>query len=256
MIDKIINLLNKSHDSTLSNMPPTILYNEGWMLRLVLDWFKNNPGVTHKLAIPADCNWYSEALLPSPFLRGPKDKNKRFAEGYTHADGVAGKFDIGILNKGELSLKPECDFLYITEAKMFSSLSAGTKNAGYYNQAARNIACIADLSVRANLVNCSFRKLAFYVLLPESHSDMNNIKTIISKQHITATILRRINDFENYDNEHGSISWLRTNTADFVSKKIETDVITWEEIVKFINDPSLEVFYNRCLNFNQKYKNA
>ncbi len=33
---------------------------------------------------------------------------------------------------------------------MFSKLSSGVKNANYYNQAARNVACIAEVLRRGN----------------------------------------------------------------------------------------------------------
>ena len=41
--------------------PPTILYNEGWMLRLVVDWFARNRVNNHPLCFSDNTEWYSEA---------------------------------------------------------------------------------------------------------------------------------------------------------------------------------------------------
>ncbi len=203
MITNILDILGNSHDQNLSNIPPTLLFNEGWMMRLVLNWFKNNSNRVHKLSIPPDCKWYSEALLPSPFLRSPMGKS--ISEGYTHADGVVGKFDIGMSSKGELSLKSDCNFFYVVEAKMFSSLSSGTKNATNYNQAARNIACIAQLLLQSNLQLKEFEKLGFYVLLPETHPDLSYISNVLNPNNIIETIKERVSEFgAEFDNKYNS----------------------------------------------------
>ena len=50
---------------------------------------------------------------------------------------------------------------------MFSELSAGVTNAPYFNQAARTVACMAEVLQRANTSPKSFDNIAFYVLAPE-----------------------------------------------------------------------------------------
>ena len=101
---KRIEALLKSCETGFPVMPPTLLYNEGWMLRLVVDRFasidlENEP---HPLAVPPGCKWYSEALLPSAFL--PESQGDSRAESWTHADGVIGHFGIGNSAKGNLTL--------------------------------------------------------------------------------------------------------------------------------------------------------
>ncbi len=56
----------------------------------------------------------------------------------------------------------------VLEAKMFGNLSAGVKNASYFNQAARNVACIAELLKRPGRPVTEFKALGFYVLAPAS----------------------------------------------------------------------------------------
>jgi len=153
--------------------PPTDLYNEGWMLRLVLDWFSRNPDVDHDLKFGESSGWYSEALLPSAFL--PRNRGDKLAESWTHADGVIGHFSIGENGAGDLSLKENAKELVVTEAKMFSKLSNGVTNAKYFDQAARNVACIAELAKRASIAPFSFDNIAFYVIACMPSAPMGQI---------------------------------------------------------------------------------
>ena len=67
-IDRITRMLSDCRADTRV-FPATDLYNEGWMLRLVLDWFASQPGIEHDLVFATDDRWYSEALLPTIFRR-------------------------------------------------------------------------------------------------------------------------------------------------------------------------------------------
>jgi hypothetical protein len=225
------------------NIQPTLLYNEGWMLRLILNWFKNNPGSKHKLSIPPNNNWYSEALLPSPFLHG-----KGINEGYTHADGVVGKFKIGASKKGDLCLNDDSNYFYITEAKMSSALSKGTKNAPTYNQAARNIACIAELLHNKKLNYKDFDKLGFYVIMPLNSKHFNETKNILCKSSIIDIINHRLKHFP-HSKKLSSINWLRNNLVDFINY-LDIALITWEEILSHISDKDLNDFYDKTLYYN------
>lgn len=151
-IERIAALLERC-DGPGNNFQPTDLYNEGWMLRLVLDWFSLNPGIDHGLAFTTTDKWYSEALLPSAFLA--RVRGDKLAESWTHADGVIGDFVIGSDCRGDLSLADGASRFLVTEAKMFSKLSSGVTNARYFNQASRNIACIAETIFRANILPIS-----------------------------------------------------------------------------------------------------
>ena len=83
--------------------PPTLLFEEGWMLRLVLQWFAESNTTGHDLSFAPDARWYSETRLASAFL--PRFRGDKLAEGYTHADGVIGQFRIGENTQAELTLK-------------------------------------------------------------------------------------------------------------------------------------------------------
>ena len=66
-LKSFLNLLS-NFGNEAPNFPPTTLYNEGWLLRLVVDWFSTSGITDHPLSFPKDGQWFSEARLPSAFL--------------------------------------------------------------------------------------------------------------------------------------------------------------------------------------------
>jgi hypothetical protein len=91
--------------SDSSVLPPTELFNGGWMLRLVLDWFDRDRQLEHALSFAPDARWYSEALLPSRFL--PESRPDPRAESFTHADGVIGHLTVASGDRGDARLLPD-----------------------------------------------------------------------------------------------------------------------------------------------------
>jgi hypothetical protein len=77
-----------------TNFPPTIFYNESWLLRLVLDWFSSHKVPNHPLTFLENARWFSEALLPTVFLQSPP--GTKLAEHRSQADGVIGHFEVAI----------------------------------------------------------------------------------------------------------------------------------------------------------------
>jgi len=124
-------------------LPPTALFNEGWMLRLVLDWASRHRSAIPELMFDNDSRWYSEALLWSRFR--PRRRGDTAGEGFTHADGVIGHFRLRPGGRGDIELLPGVRQLIVVEAKMASGLSAGTTRVPDFNQATRNVACLAHL---------------------------------------------------------------------------------------------------------------
>ena len=98
----------------ISVMPPTAVYNEGWMLRLVLDWFDRNRGIPHELAFAEGARWYSEALLPSRFLATFRADAR--AESFTRADGLIGHFTVQSGTRGDAVLAPHATQFIVIEA--------------------------------------------------------------------------------------------------------------------------------------------
>lgn len=230
--------------------PATDLYNEGWMLRLVLDWFSRNPDVDHDLKFGESSNWYSEALLPSAFLA--RKRGDKLAESWTHADGVIGHFVIGENGAGDLSLKDGATEFVVTEAKMFSKLSAGVTNARYFNQAARNVACIAELVKRAAIAPSSFDNIAFYVVAPKARIDEGIFTQHMDVESMREVVRRRIAEYEDPEKDQWLDDWFLPTCE---TTKIRC--MSWEDILTAISahnesdGQSLGQFYAKCLAFNQ-----
>lgn len=231
------------------HFPPTLLYNEGWMLRLILHWFSSRPTIDHPLAFPKDGTWFSEALLPSPFL--PRFRGDPLAESRTHADGVIGHLAIGKQGKADVELLPNGTHLVICEAKIFSSLSGGVKNVTAYDQAARNVACIVEMVRRAGADPAQLGRLGFYVLAPNIQIEAGIFATLLSKANIQQQIELRVQQYQG-----GKEEWFR-DWFSTIFPKVIVQVVDWETLIGFICtvDPEygreLQGFYDRCLLYNQ-----
>jgi len=250
MINKrIVELLSKAKDPSRV-FPATDLYNEGWMLRLVLDWFNQNRHVECDIQFLNDSTWYSEALLPSQFLT--RYRGDQLAESWTHADGVIGHFEIGKSADGDLTLNDKATQLIVTEAKMFSKLSPGVTHANYYNQAARNVACIAEIFNRAKINPSSSEDVAFYVVAPKIRIDEAIFSNQMSKDSIREIVKKRVSEYDDKSKWLWCEEWFLP-TVD--SMKLRC--IAWEELLAVIskNNESdgheLLDFYEHCLEFNK-----
>jgi hypothetical protein len=190
MVINKIKLLLESCSTDQAFFPPTLLYNEGWMLRLIMDWFSTYKLEDHPLSVPKGCKWYSEALLPSAFL--PRSRSDSLAESWTHADTVIGHFEIGKGAKGNLILLPDASHFVVIEAKMFSKLSSGVKHAAYFDQAARNVACMAETMKRARCFPSKFTCLGFYVLAPRTQIEQGIFAADLNRDSIKGKVERRV----------------------------------------------------------------
>jgi hypothetical protein len=252
-IERIAALLERSGGPE-KNFPPTDLYNEGWMLRLVLDWLSSNSGIDHDLAFATTDKWYSEALLPSAFP--PRVRGDKLAESWTHADGVIGDFVIGADREGDLSLAEGGLRILVTEAKMFSKLSSGVKNASYFNQAARNVACIAEVICRAKISPNSLEKIGFFVIAPESQINDGVFAEHMALESIRSIVSRRVSEYQEPKKDRWLEDWFIPTL-----EKIRIREIPWEELCSLINQydsafgAQLDVFYGKCLEFNRYVAN-
>ena len=219
------------------------------MLRLVLQWFaeSNTPG--HDFSLAPDARWFSEARLASAFL--PRYRGDKHAEGYTHADGVIGHFQIGKTGRAELTLESDARQFIVIEAKMFSELSKGTTHAPAYNQAARNVACMAELVRRANRDPSNISSKAFFLLAPKEQLDAGVFSDFMDITSLERVVKKRV---ENYDSP--KTDWFENWFLPTLGSMC-VSCLAWETVVAFIKSADrsfgddLEIFYNRCLEFNR-----
>jgi len=241
-VDEILSRCGASH----SVLPPTELFNEGWMLRLVLDWLDRHRDCAHTLAFEAGARWYSEALLPSRFL--PRVRGDSLAESFTHADGVIGHFTVQSGTRGDAVLDSDPKQFIVTEAKLGSGLSAGTKNAPSYDQAARNVACIAHMLALAGVSPGSLRRIGFYVLAPRQQIESGVFGDLLSRQSIETKVRQRV---AAYGGVHDK--WFQESFLPLL-ERIDIATLSWEQVLAALpptrERAELERFYAQCLLFN------
>ncbi len=246
--DRIHKMLEIAHTDT-AVFPPTIIYNEGWMLRIILslqfDDIRCLP-----FSVSPKARWYSEALIASPFL--PRRRGDPLAESHTHLDGAVGHFDFREGTKAGLALTPDATQFIVTEAKMFSKLSKGTTNARYYDQAARNVGCIAwEISLSCRSVE-DFDSLGFYVLAPHEQISNGVFEKQMKKSSIGKKVERRISAYAEDTKKYDELQ--RWYTEFFLPTREQIDIqsISWESTLDLIGDESIYEFYKQCLRFNTK----
>ena len=271
--DRLVAILKscQSGDRDKHHFPPTEVFNEGWMLRLVLDALKTVDVPGHPLKFADGATWYSEARLSSPFLRKPKTvrsdgKRDTIGEGYTNADGVIGHFAFDQDHKTKLLLKPKARQFIVVEAKMFSNLSSGIANAREYNQAARNVACMASTIKQSGISLGNLESVGFFVVAPslERRKERNsntNLELRLQRKSLQEAVNTRIEGYEEKSSqeEAGELrKWEKEHFSPLVSR-LENDrrlsVLSWEQIIKDIEaiNPAkgeeLDQFYRRCLEY-------
>jgi hypothetical protein len=245
VLNTIRELLGKcgSGDSVL---PPTELYNEGWMLRLVLNCLEHNRDLEHDLSFLPGSRWYSEALLASQFLPERRDDDR--AESFTHADGVIGHFSIRPGERGEAVLLPTAKQLIVIEAKLGSPLSSGVKNDPDFDQAARNVACMAHLIGTAGVSPKSMERLGFFVVAPEQQVQTGLFNELVTKDSIRRKVAYRVAQYRSTRD-----AWFR-DVFEPVLEHSSVKVLTWEAVIYGIASDAfaagLQDFYRRCLEFN------
>ena len=249
MLLERINAMLKAAEGDRPHFPPTVFFNENWLMRLAIDWFADNSAGEHPLGFRDKARWFSEALLPSAFLA--RHKGDLLAESWTHADGAIGHFEIGADAKGDLTLLGEAAQLTILEGKIFSRLSPGVRNARYFDQAARNVACIAEVLRRADRPPAQVATLGFYVLAPRSRIAEGVFAPEVTHESIRRKVQRRVRQYEGQRDQWYE-QWFEPTL-----QHIEIACLSWEDIIAQITktDPSggkaLTVFYAKCIRFNQ-----
>jgi len=211
------------------------------MLRLLLDWAEKNAPENHPFFFMPNARWYCEALLRSQFL-ATSHRDKR-GEGWTNADGCVGHFSIKNTSKGELALDPEARQFVVIEAKMFSGLSPGTTHAKKYDQAARNVACIAEVLAHAKRQAHELDRIAFAVVAPRSQIDRGVFGELVTGDHIRATVRDRVDGYGDK-----KIHWFEDCFLPTL-EHIELMLVSWEDVLPTTNAPLLD-FYQRCIKYN------
>jgi len=229
--------------------PPSVLFNEGWLLRIILDWFARHGGDRYPLSPRPGARWFSEPWLPSAFL--PRYRGDRLAEARSHADAVLGHFAIGDPGTAGLTLKPDATQLVVIEAKLFARLSTGVKNAPYFDQAARSVACIAEVLRRAGRSPGSMDDLGLLILAPQARVDDGVFAWDAAPEAIRRKVRRRVEDYAG-ERDDWFHDWFEPTW-----RRAEVRCLSWEEIIEVIafhrpeEGQIIDSFYGRSLHYNR-----
>ncbi len=239
-----------------SVLPATVLYNEGWMIRVVLDWFSKYSDNQYYFSFIHGSKWYSEALLPSIFLA--KYQGDKLAESWTHADAIIGDFKIGNSGKGDLEVVKGAEQFVVIEAKMFSKLSGGTTNIKNYDQATRTVACMAEILKRGEINPHNLEKLGFYVIAPSNQIEKEmTFKSYTNLINIKDKVRGRVEAYNGREDFEEKNEWFNDWFIPMLDK-IDIKCLTWEDVIKFIQSKDIDcgnkvsIFYDKCLKYNQK----
>jgi hypothetical protein len=249
MITERIKAMLEACETGRPVFPPSTLFNEGWLLRLILDWFTRHGGDRYPLSPLAGARWFSEPWLPSAFL--PRHRGDRLAEGRSHADAVLGHFTVGDPGTAGLALEADATQLVVIEAKLYARLSTGVKNAPYYDQAARAVACMAEILRRADREPESMDELSLLILAPQARLDDGVFAWDSDPEAIRRKVRRRVED---YAGERDA--WFR-DWFEPTWRRVDVRCLAWEEIVEVVafHHPEegqiIDGFYGRCLHHNR-----
>jgi len=241
MIKAVTEILNRCERKD-TNIPPTILYNEGWMIRLLVEI-----SVKEKIQLPninfgAIKQWYSEGLMSSPFLA--RTRGDKLAEGYTHADMVLGDFTVDITNRGDIKVNESARIFGVLEAKMGSNLTTETQNAPGYDQASRNLACIAFNTISTQ------HDIFFGLVAPEKKIKEHDFTSQLDIGRMIDRISLR---FGMYGKDH-KMKTLKNKVLNQAAtcKCFVISYESWIESLKhYKNYPEFREFKERCYKFNK-----
>jgi hypothetical protein len=236
------------------SFPPNELFNESWLLRIIIDWFERHGGDRYPMSPSPGARWFSEAWLPSAFL--PRYRGDRLAESRTHADGVIGHFTIGNPGTAGLSIRPDAQQLIVIEGKLFNRLSTGVKNAPYFDQAARTVACIAEILRRAGREPGAMDDLALLLIAPRARVDDGIFAGDTNLDAIRRKVRRRTEEYAG-ERDGWFHEWFEPTL-----RRIDVRCLSWEDILDVIafHNPMagqfIDSFYGKCLRFNRPQARA
>ena len=246
-MDLLSNLIT-SFDPENPNFRPTELYNESWLVKLVIREASKISDSEFPIGFLPASDWFSEALLPSAFAA--RYQGDPLSESRTNADGVVGHITIGRQAKADLELDKDVAQFTVVEAKVGSPLSAGTSNAKYFDQAARNVACMAEVVARSGANQSNISRLDFVVLAPQSSIDKGTFSEEISPSSIRSKVERRVAEYE------GQLDEWFAETFNPTMDRIKLYSLSWEESIDWIGERAPDVvdelseFYGLCLDFS------
>ena len=242
---EIITELIESFNPASPNFRPTEIYNENWLLKAFLHQASQTNLDNSPISFAEGSTWFSEALLPTAFQA--RYRGDPLAESRTNADGVIGHILIGEKAKADLELAPDAKQFVVIEAKIGSPLSPGIRNAPNFDQAARNVACMAEVLRRAEVLPQEVEDLAFIVLAPQVDIESGKFTSEMDFSSMKGKVLDRVRAYGADRND-----WYEKWGAPTLAA-VSLHSVSWEQAIQALEpdtSKSLNTFYASCLRFN------
>jgi len=149
--------------------------------------------------------------------------------------------------KADLELDPEATQFVVIEAKIGAPLSSGTRHAPDFDQAARTVACMAEVLRHAGRRPRAMDTLAFVVLAPETAIEAGTFSREMDLEGMSAKIQARVGMYE------GRLDgWYRAWVEPTLAG-ISLHTVSWEHAIGTLKPEartSLKQFYDLCLAYN------
>lgn len=253
MLSRITQLL-AALDSDDAGFSPREIYNQTWLLRLVLDWFYRHRNTDHALTPMPGARWYTDGLLRSPLASHQAGAG---TDALTHADGLLGHFDLLPDTHGEATLRPDVQQFIVVEGTLGDHLSAGTAHIADDDQAAHIIAAVADMLAPAGRRPQRVSQLSFFVFASRERINAGAFGHLLTRESIRERVraMSQVGPSSGEGDEESAVTeqWLAESFEPALGR-IDLELYSWEAILGHIDlrDPEskLEEFYKRCLEFN------
>lgn len=222
----------------------TQIFNEGWLLRGILEKWKmwSKPSKFQFLPFPDNVRIYSEAQLFTPFKK--RSRSDKQGEGHTHVDGIVGSFSIPDTKSGVV-LDENCDYLAIFEAKVYSGLSDRTENIENYSQVSRILACIINSAIGSVV-----KSIYFTAMYPRDSKRVVPAK--YTREFVEGEIEERLKGYR----QAGLFGQVSPKFPSFerewrdILNIIDVKFVTWESVLSELEDQNIDKFYRLCKEYN------
>ena len=128
---------------------------------------------------------------------------------------------------------------------MSSGLSRGTTRAKDFDQAARNVACIAEVLQRASRAPDAMTSLAFLVTAPKAQIEAGIFGELVIKPSVRGKVVERVAGYLGEKDE-----WLH-EWFEPVLELVGVELLSWEELLEGAPE-ALREFYGLCLKYNER----
>lgn len=261
MLDEIFTIIKLTDDKENRLIPPTIIYNENWLLRLVMWWFLKednfiiNSDLDRKIVKAFKysqlARFYSDVTIETQFKRRTKGVKDMLAEPSINVSGVLGNYTIIHKRKSDrVKLNLESKQFNVFVVNMYNELSKGVKNQSTYNQVARAVGCIVQTLYKANIT--LIENTGLYIIAPKVQIKLNSYKVYSDRNNIEEEIKNRIDQYGEDENKNKWYTYFNK-----IFQRVDVACIAWEEIILFVkkNDNEfgnkLQIFYEKCEEYNQ-----